>query len=221
MRWPIQAIIFDMDGVLVDSSGIHDWAYREALQGLPLQDFQYSDVAGMRTDEALRVILDRHRLPHDEERIQALAAAKTAAARRRLAEINPIAGDCGSVLRSLAATYRLGLASSASDGTIDQFLDLNRLRGYFASIVYGSQVPSAKPDPAIYLTACERLDVEPQQALIVEDAVSGVQAGKSAGARVVGIAPAQGAAMLRAAGADAVIPRLADLLVFAGERLCQ
>ena len=208
----LKGIIFDMDGVLLHSSPIHERAFRDALADLPVRKFEYASVAGMRTDEALRAILTQNEIPHSGELVASLAAAKTRQAREAIARDNPVDPQCGAVLERLAGKYVLALASSASAATVDLFVDRNAVRERFSCILNGSDVHCAKPAPDIYELACRRLGLPPSVCLIVEDAVSGVRAGKSAGAAVWGLASTCSANELEQAGADRVLDSLGDLV---------
>ncbi len=210
-----KGIIFDMDGVLLDSSPLHDHAYREAFTGLPVRQFDYRSVAGMRTDEAVRAVLKENAIPFTEEQVASLASAKSLVARDLIARKNPIAPRCSEVLNALAAQHPLALASSASEATIDVFLTQNGLRAKFVSVLHGGDVHSAKPAPDIYRLACQRLRLSPSECLVIEDAVSGVQAAKAAGTAVWGITTTSTADQLTRAGADRIIAGLEDLLVLA------
>ncbi len=212
MEHQIKGIIFDMDGVLLYSSPMHERAYREALADLPIRKFRYSNVAGMRTDEALRVILADNDVPYTPELVGALAATKSRLARELIRSQNPVAPGCVEVVGRLAENYRLALASSASKATIDLFLRQNGLLGQFASVLHGGDVLRAKPDPEIYELACRRIGLLPRECLIIEDAVSGVLAGKAAKAIVWGISATCSAEELHRAGAARVIDRLEDIL---------
>jgi beta-phosphoglucomutase len=208
----LKGIIFDMDGVLLHSSPINECAFRDVLADLPIHTFEYTAVAGMRTDEALQTILMQNDIPHSGELIASLAAAKTRRAREKIARDNPVDPQCGAVLERLARKYLLALASSASEATVDLFVDRNAVRERFSCILNGSDVRGAKPAPDIYELACRRLGLPPSECLIVEDAVSGVRAGKSAGATVWGLASTCSANELKQAGADRVLDGLGDLV---------
>ena len=208
----LKGIIFDMDGVLLHSSPIHERAFRDALADLPVRTFEYSSVAGMRTDEALRTILSQNDIPQSGELISSLAAAKTRQAREAIARDNPVDPQCGAVLERLARKYALALASSASAATVDLFVDRNAVRERFSCILNGADVRCAKPAPDIYELACRRLGLPPSECLIVEDAANGVRAGKSAGATVWGLASTCSAYVLKQAGADRVLDNLGDLV---------
>ena len=211
----IKAIIFDLDGVLLDSSPIHALAFREALAPWPVGQFRYASVAGMRTAAAMRAVLTAKGIPYTEEQIVSLAATKSSLARKWIVERNPINPYCKEVLDSLAGVYRLGMASSASKSAVDLFLSRNRLGERFACVLNGEDVRQAKPAPEIYELCASRLGLAAQQCLVIEDAVSGVQSAKSAGATVWGITATCPAGDLTRAGANRIIDCLGDLLMLA------
>ena len=214
----IRAIIFDMDGVLMHSSPIHEAAYRQALAGVPGADFEYHSIAGMRTDEAMRRVLGANNITVPDDQIATLSAEKSRLARAWIAERNPIDPATRSTLETLSSRYRLALASSASKPTVDLFLDSNQLRQFFDCVLDGSDVKAAKPAPDIYLMACARLGLAPSECLVIEDAVNGVEAAKSAGAPVWGLPTTCRPESLLAAGAGRVLPQLQDLAGLAEAR---
>lgn len=201
-----------MDGVLLDSSPMHDAAYREALREFPIPAFRYSRVAGMRSSDGMRAVLKEHGIDLPSEEIAALAAAKSRIALAHIAEANPIVPGARAVLQALALRLNLALASSASAAAVNGFLDQNHLRPLFHCVVHSGDVRSAKPAPEIFELAIERLGLSARNVLVVEDAVAGIQAAKAAGAVACGIPSTCGAEELERAGADLIIHQLEDLL---------
>src|SRR5215475_13480324 len=104
MRIParIKGIIFDMDGVLLDSSSIHEQAFRDVLAAQAVDRFEYRGVAGMRTDEALRKVLTENGISYTDELITSLAAAKSRLAREAIVRENPVDPRWKDVLEGLA-----------------------------------------------------------------------------------------------------------------------
>jgi HAD superfamily hydrolase (TIGR01509 family) len=202
-----------MDGVILLSSEIHERAFRETLASFCPGEFDYRAVAGMRTDEAIKWVLAKNGISVVEEQIGQFAAVKSSRAREAIAIQNPIAPGCREVLDSLSASHRLGLASSASKATIELFLERNGLSEKFECILNGYEVRRAKPAPDIYELCFQRMALAAVQCLVIEDATSGVQAAKCAGATVWGITTTCSAAELRKAGADRTIENLRDLLI--------
>jgi HAD superfamily hydrolase (TIGR01509 family) len=206
-----KAVIFDMDGVLIDSSAIHDAAFREVLRPYQVWNFKYSSIAGMRTNEALRLLLSACGVGCGDSEVAALSKRKSEIARAAISELNPVAPDCIEVLTTLGREHRLALASSASRETIGVFLRRNALAGLFEAVLAGDDVVRAKPDPQIYMMCCDRLGLPPTECLVIEDAVSGVCSAKLAGTFVFGLATGDSGDELRAAGADRIIHSLAEL----------
>nr|WP_316644434.1 HAD family phosphatase [uncultured Roseateles sp.] len=206
------AVLFDCDGVLVDSEAIsaavmrdllvtRGWAMTLAeclslLHGKALKDLapliaertgDVVDEAWMADFRALRdVQLDRHvrAVPHIRETLVALHA------------------------RGL----RMACASGADRVKVELQLARTGLAPFFAGRIFsGHEVARNKPSPDVYLAAAEGLGVAPERCAVVEDSITGVMAGVAAGARVFGYAPLDGADALRAAGASLVLSSMADL----------
>ena len=201
-----------MDGVLLLSSRIHEAAYREVLRPFALADFQYARYAGLRTRDAIDTIANDHGIRISETERDALAAAKTQIALKRIVEENPIAPDGRVVLALLAEYFRLALASSASGPAVNAFVDRNGLRPLFGCILSGGDVSHAKPSPEIYQLACKRLGLAAEECLVVEDAVAGIQAAKGAGASACGVPGTYTHDELEQAGADHVVGGIEELL---------
>jgi beta-phosphoglucomutase len=211
-RAPLDGIVFDMDGVLLASSPIHEAAYRQALSALPVRHFDYRRLAGLRTLDGIRAVLTENAIALSEAHVEALAVHKSGIALQRIVAENPIVPGAAQVLRSLSQTHKLGLATSASPAAMNAFLDQNGLRPLFQCVVHSGDVSRAKPSPEIFQTAFLRLNLAAANCLVVEDAIAGIQAAKSAGAAACGIPSTCAASELGAAGADWIIDRLEDLL---------
>jgi beta-phosphoglucomutase len=211
-RLSLRAIVFDMDGVLLNSSPIHAAAYQEALNGLSLAEFSYSRVAGMRSLDGIRAILKENGMQLPEDQIAALGATKSRIALARIMTANPIFPGASAVLRTLAGRLNLALASSASETAVSEFLDRNQLRCFFQCVLHSGDVRRAKPAPEIFELAIGRLGLRPVDSLVVEDAVAGIHAAKAAGAWACGIPSTCSAVELQQAGADLIIDELEDLL---------
>jgi HAD superfamily hydrolase (TIGR01509 family) len=204
-------IAFDLDGVLVNSTPVHVWAFREVLRPLGITQFDYARWAGMTTRETIQRVLAENRIEsNDAERIE-LTAMKTALAREKLRKAPAIMDGCTPLLERLSRQLPLALASSASPDSIELFLDYSRCRPFFSVVLSGSNVERSKPEPDIYELAARLLGLSPDRMLVVEDAVSGVQAGRSAGCEVWGVLGTCRADALRSAGASRVFDSLTDV----------
>lgn len=209
---PIRAVVFDLDGVLVDSTPCHAAAFVEVLAPLGIGDFDYSLHAGRRTGEVIEHELRRAGMAPEPDLIASLAARKTLLARERLASANPVKPGCPEILERLAQRgFALALASSGSRGTVQTFLDTNNCGRYFRSVLTGADVIHAKPDPEIYTKSFIALKLPPDACMVIEDAVSGVESAIRAGAPVIGITGTCTPGVLLAAGAGREVASLLEI----------
>jgi len=145
----LEAVVFDMDGVLLDSSPIHAAAYLEALRVFPIPVFQYSRLAGLRTLDGIRRILLENGLVLPEGEIERLAAVKSKIALDRMVRDNPIVPGVRAVLEALSRRCKLALASSGSAASVNGFVDRNGLRPFFECVLHSDDITKAKPSPEI------------------------------------------------------------------------
>jgi HAD superfamily hydrolase (TIGR01509 family) len=207
------AVLFDMDGVLVDSE--HHWnEVREAFAAAHGRPWGLADqraVMGANSREWSITMRDRLGLDEvDPARIEAEIVAGVVK-RFRAGEVEVVDGAPEAV-RRIAARMPVAIASSAHRDVILAAVDALDLHGTFAAIAAADEVAEGKPSPDVYLLAASRLGVAPDRCLVVEDSYNGVLAGKAAGATVVlvpnaNVPPAPGTAER----ADLVLVRLADL----------
>ena len=181
------ALIFDMDGVIVDSNPMHreSWVAFNRRYGLETTEAMHESMYGKRNDEIVRNFFGDHLL---EDEIHARGRAKEQLYREM------IAGRAESMLvpglRDFLQRHRdlpLAVASNAEPENIAFVLDETGLRPYFRVIVDGHQVKRPKPYPDVYLRAAELLGAEPAKCIVFEDSYSGVAAGVAAGMPVIGI----------------------------------
>jgi HAD superfamily hydrolase (TIGR01509 family) len=224
-----EAVLFDMDGVLVDSE--HHWNdVRRAFaasHGRPWGDDDQRSVMGGNTRQWSLLMQDRLDLRHLTEDQIRDAVVDGVVAAFRAGTVEVIAGAAETV-RRLAAQVPVAIASSAHPAVIAAAVDALGLHGVFSAIASSDEVPHGKPEPDVYLLAARRLGVDPARCLVVEDSTNGVLAGKAAGAVVVlvpnaSVPPAPGTETL----ADATLARIADIdlaslaAVWAGTRQAQ
>ncbi len=207
-----KAIIFDMDGVLFLTTACHAQAFAEALAPLSITGFSYDTIAGMRTDEAFRQLFKQANREVDDMTLDRLVKQKQERVLQLLEQDPPIAPGSGDVVTTLAASYRLALASSASRHRIELFLDKSGYGHAFAFFLDGHSVVNAKPAPDIYARTVERLGLAPAECVVIEDAINGVQAAVAAGIPVVALIDGPDPAPFLAAGASMVVSGLTDLI---------
>ncbi|HEY3824553.1 MAG TPA: HAD family phosphatase [Bryobacteraceae bacterium] len=206
------ALVFDLDGVLIESSPSHKRAFEEVFRPFGIRNFDYTQYAGWKTAPVIESVLREAGLEPTPQLISELTAQKSRLAREELRSANPVAPDCIPTLSQLSRKYALALASSGSRPSIELFLSLNGCAHLFRSVLCGDDVSCAKPHPEIYQRTFATLDVDPQAALVVEDAVAGIQAARAAHAGVVvGVEGTCSASQLSGAGADGVIRAVSDL----------
>jgi HAD superfamily hydrolase (TIGR01509 family) len=182
----IEAVVFDMDGVLIHSEEVWDEvreAYVRERGGRYDAEVQRA-MMGMSSTEWSRYLHETAGVPDEPEAInEEIVRRMLEAYRRRL----PLADGAVDAVRRLAARYRLGLASSSNRPLIDAVLDVTGLGQYFAATVSSEEVARGKPAPDVYLEAARRLGVDPTRAAAVEDSHGGIRAAKAAGMRVIAI----------------------------------
>src|ERR1700726_4877335 len=209
---PIRGVIFDLDGVLIQSAPSHAAAFEHVFARLGIHDFEYAPYAGWRTREVVADVLARRGRTVGAEVIADLAREKSRLARQLLEASHPISKDCESTLAELAGGFHLALASSGSRSSVDAFLKSTGSRSLFGSVLSGEDVTYAKPDAETYLRSAERLGIDASQCLVVEDAPAGIAAAGAAGCQVVAVAGTCSAEALRNAGAGQVVADLRELV---------
>ena len=183
------ALIFDMDGVLVDSNPFHVQKWIEFLheRGIPYKAEDLpKQILGSRNDTAFRRFFGRD-LPEGEiEKLSEDLEARFRAAFRPHAQ--PLLGLKTLMDECRAEGIPLAVASSAMTKNVDFVVDTLKLRSYFASIVTGDDVSRPKPDPEIYIQAAERLTLAPAKCVAFEDSFVGIESAKRASMKCVAIA---------------------------------
>jgi len=178
----IEAVIFDMDGVILDSEPIH-YRVEKAIMKENGFDFQFEDHAGyvgQTTQDLWDDLCTKHHLPIGAEVLSAIDE-KNYLNKLKNGSIQPIAG-VKELIESLHNDgIKLIIASSAVRNNIEVVMDKFDIRKYFEGYVSGQDVQKTKPNPEIFLKAAEKLDVSPEDCVVIEDAKHGVEAAKSAG----------------------------------------
>lgn len=185
---PGLALIFDMDGVLIDSTRTHTRAWDLYLERLGLRDDNLmARMLGKRNDEIVRALLGDG-LSEDE--VFEHGAAKEQLYRDLMDPVfdqHVVAGVREFVRRASNRQIPLGLATNAEPRNVEFVLGRSGLVGKFQSVVDGHQVDNPKPSPEIYLESARRLGVSPGNCIIFEDSPGGMKAAASAGARLVAV----------------------------------
>jgi len=183
-----RAVLWDMDGTLIDSEEFHWIAWRDTLanEGITITREQFLSSFGQRNDSIIPRWLGAAATP---ERIERIATAKEELYRHlvRSEGISPLPG----VARWLHYLHKEGwlqaIASAAPRANIDTVLEMLSATHIFQGIVSAEDVHRGKPDPEVFLAAASRVGVPPERCIVVEDAVAGVQAARNAGMRSIGV----------------------------------
>lgn len=207
----IEALVFDLDGVLVDSEHVWDEVREELARerGGRWHERAQADMMGMSSVEWSRYMHDVIGLSQPPEEIDAEVVRRMSA---RYADELPLLDGAVAAVRRLADVYRLGLASSSNRPLIDAVLELAGLSSLFEATVSSEEVARGKPAPDVFLEAARRLDVAPEVCAAIEDSANGLRSAHAAGMRVIAIPnlhypPAPEALSL----ADVVLESLAEL----------
>jgi HAD superfamily hydrolase (TIGR01509 family) len=182
----VEAVIFDLDGVLIDSESVWDAARREvvAQNGGTWTDAATRAMQGMSSPEWSRYLRDELGVSLDPDEISRQVVGRVLAAYEREVPLLPGAVEA---VRRLAERWPLGLASSANRPVIDAVLASAGLTECFSATVSGDEVAHGKPSPDVYLMAADKLGVDPVQASAVEDSTNGLCAGAAAGMLVIAV----------------------------------
>lgn len=194
----IQAVIWDLDGVIIDSADAHRRAWQRLAkdEGITLTDADFWATFGKRNDDIIPLIWGS--LP--PQQIQTLADRKEAYFREYVRDtIAPLPGSM-ELMRALhEAGFAQALATSTPKENIELISELLHLSDYLSALVSGESVPRGKPAPDIFLKAAEELHKSPGVCVVIEDAVAGVQAAHAAGMRCIAVAGNRNLSGLRAA----------------------
>lgn len=213
----VGAILWDLDGVLVNSMEFHYQAYREVLagRGRELSREEYlRELIGLRNYVILRRVLGGEPVSErgelSDEEVTALAEQKEEAFRRLIAgNVKALPGAAELVRRAREAGRRQAIVSSTPRANIEVMLQSLGLWTSLFDVIVGEEDASrGKPDPEGFLVAATRLGVAPEECVVIEDAPEGIAAGKAAGMRCIGVTTTRPAERL--SQADLVVETLAD-----------
>jgi beta-phosphoglucomutase len=196
-NWPA-AVLFDFDGVIVNSEPLHFRAFRQVLAeeriDLTEQEY-YQDLIGFDDRGALRHLFEKRGLPLEPKTLLRLMARKSRAMMEQIyREPYQALSGVEALVRGLWRTYPLGICSGSVREEIEVMLEGVSLRDCFSTIVAAEDVTAGKPDPQGYLLCAKQLgerikkSLRPQDCLVIEDAPTVIRSVKSAGFRTLGVA---------------------------------
>lgn len=186
----IKGVIFDMDGVIIDSEPMHYkvfMQYSKEILGLEIKSEEYNTFIGTTNTYIFNALKEKYNLKREtaemvkeyEQKIEEfLLAAQD--------DIKPLDGVDVLAKRLHADKFKLAVASSSAKQRIDIVVDMFKLREYFAAIISGEAIKRSKPAPDIFLFAAKNLGLLPEECVVIEDSTNGVAAAKAAGMKCIG-----------------------------------
>lgn len=182
-----RAIIFDMDGVIVDSEPLHEQAFLETFQALGYAEthgIRFADFLG-RSDRAVwEAFIEKHRPMQSFDELTDLKESRLVG---MLQQKKPIFAPVPGLVQRLSTRYPLAVASGSVHRVISAVLEIGQLRHLFGAVVSAQDVAKGKPSPDIFFRAAQLLNVRPEECCVIEDTVAGVTAGRAAGMHVIAI----------------------------------
>ena len=202
------AVLWDMDGVLADSTQLHFQSWKATFdpRGMVITDEMFRRTFGRNNRSVLADFFGR---PPTEEELEQIAAEKEIWFRAHIpGNMDLLPGALAWLKRFQSWGFLQAVASSAPAENIEAQVDTLGIRSYFGALVSAANLPG-KPDPAVFLKAAERLGVSPARSVVMEDAPAGVEGARRGGMKCVAVLTTQPASALQ--GADLVVNRLTDL----------
>ncbi len=203
-------VIFDMDGVLVDTYHAHyaSWVAMAQREGFTFTEAQFAPTFGRTSRE---IIAHFWGAGLTDDRIAAMDAAKEEAFRRIIEDNFPAMPGARELIDRLADDgFALAVGSSGPPENVAMVLDKLGVSDRFQAVVTGRDVTCGKPDPQVFLLAADRLSTVPAACAVIEDAPAGIAAARAAGMKVVGLA-STGRTPGELADADLVVQELTEL----------
>jgi beta-phosphoglucomutase len=179
----IEAIIFDMDGVLVDSEPHHVKIEKQQFNqnGISISDEEHQKFMGSTSENMWLEIASRYQLDRPVEELIEQNRTESIRYFNELSEIQVMPGLVDLLEKLKVKNYPLAVASSSVPEIIDLILQKTGLRTYFQVVVSGQEAGKSKPEPDVFLLAAQKLKVNPKHCLVVEDSGNGIKAAQAAG----------------------------------------
>lgn len=210
-KWNIKAVIFDLDGTMIDNNAYHLAAWRQYLTdlGINITEEEYRKNINGRTNKDAIEYIYRRTMTKEEAMVYAL---EKEAVYRRIYQpfIQPVEGLTGLLKLLEEKNIPMGIATSGIQVNINFMFEHIPVRNFFSAVINSEHITHGKPHPEIFLKTAEALHVSPGSCLVFEDAAVGVKAAKAAGMNVVALTTTQTEAEL--AEADLIIKDFSDLI---------
>jgi beta-phosphoglucomutase family hydrolase len=207
----LEAVIWDMDGVIADTREYHFQAWKEefAKKGVLYTEEHFLRFFGQRNDTIIKDALGENTSP---EELTAINIAKQANFRHRaIGHIQPLPGAVELIKSLHKHDIKQAIASSATPENIEVITQTLGIKTCFGAIAFGNEVPEGKPSPQIYLLAAKKIGVKPANCIVFEDAIAGVAGAKSAGMKCIAVTNTHPEEKLKQA--DLVVETLNDVSI--------
>lgn len=211
-------VIFDMDGVLVDSAKPHlrSWQLLAEENGRRVTEAQFAATFGQQNRDIIPLLFGET----DAATVLTLSDRKETVYRDLVRSEPPVMDGAADLVDALAsAGARLAVGSSGPIENIELMLAAMGIRDRFTTIVSAEDVHRGKPDPEVFTLACQRIGIPPHRCVVIEDAPVGVAAARASGARCIGLTTNYAADLL--SSADIIVGSLTELTVQTITRLAQ
>ena len=182
----IEALIFDMDGLMIDSERLYFQTEREMAQklGAVVKDETLWNMMGRSPRESLEVFKNELHLTAD---VETLLEQRNSLMRQKLKnDLKPMPG-LHHIIAVFSGRLKLAVCTGAQSEFLDITVDQLGIRQHFSVLQSSDEIKHGKPDPEIYLTTCRRLQIQPSEGIVLEDSSHGSRSGKSAGCYVIAV----------------------------------
>lgn len=183
----LKAVIFDMDGVIVDTEPIYGRVEKEMFSdlGLDIPDDECSTFVGTSNRDMWNLLREKYKISLSVDELCKIEEDNYISALKTCGEAILVPGVKELIKELHNNGVKIALATSSVRNTADKVLKTFRLEGYFEAVAGGDEVERSKPSPDLYMTAVRRLSLEPEQCIAIEDSKNGVRAAKAAGLKCV------------------------------------
>lgn len=209
-----EAVIFDMDGVLVNSEPFYVEVEQKNFRqlGLTISEEEHQTYQGTATDQMWKLIKEKHRVDQSVEDLVEMTNKLVTPYFNSLKIIEPMQGVEQLIKNLKEKGFPLALASSSYSDMIEIILQKSGLKKYFEVVVNSRMVGSSKPEPDIFMLAAKKLKVQPENCLVIEDSTNGIKAAKAAGMFCLAFA-GPGSELQDQSRADLIVKDFGELLV--------
>jgi beta-phosphoglucomutase len=207
----IEGVIFDMDGVLVDSGPAHHQSWQQVARrhGINVTAERFQQTFGRPSRDIIRILWGEN---VSDDQIRRIDGQKEAAYRELIRDRVPLMPGCRELLERLRkAGFHLAVATSGPPENLDLVISDGLIANFFAAEVHGFEIAVGKPAPDCFLLAADRLQLPPASCVVIEDAPVGIQAALAAHMKPIALAGTHPPEVLKEAGAACVVHHLDEI----------